>query len=195
MGLEVLASILLVWILTIPQESKITLRYAVGMEMLTIYKGTVIEIENNLDKTWIISDSLSALQTISSVKVHNIDRITAPVKNLISENSVHRHVSFLWVPGHSGIRQNEIADKLVEFQTLYECRVDIFEFLPMFRCRTLSEFQSDWKQQLNFKGSSYRLVQLDFVFKPCITNRRHITILYFENRKWNLSGTPLQDRN
>ena len=64
--------------------------------------------------TLIISDSMSALQSINSIKPLHVELVNCIRRNLyeseISTNPNYK-VKFTWVPSHVGIKGNEMADK------------------------------------------------------------------------------------
>ena len=66
--------------------------------------------QSNSTHSLIISDSLSALQSISSRKITH--PILVEIHSLLSElASLWKTVAFMWVPSHVGIRGNALVDK------------------------------------------------------------------------------------
>lgn len=86
------------------------------IEMLAIYKGLEMGIENNLEKIVTITGSASALWKIASRRIQNIDYITTSIRKLANEYNWYNHVAFLWIPGHKGVQENKIADKLARIK-------------------------------------------------------------------------------
>lgn len=67
--------------------------------------------KSRIKKSLICSDSLSALMSICAIEPKKHPFIV-DIHTLLREiQSIGGHVRFLWVPGHSGITGNELADK------------------------------------------------------------------------------------
>lgn len=82
-------------------------------ELLAIKMG-LERIERYHNKTCILySDSMSSLQAIQSAKVED-ERIGVIYETLQRLSTQNTKISFCWIPGHAGIRGNEIVDKVAK---------------------------------------------------------------------------------
>lgn len=97
-----------------------------------------------------------------------------------------------------------MADKLAGagrvLRIPYECTIDKYEFLPIFKHKIISEFQLEWKHLLNFKGSCYRRVQTDFTCNPLYLkfsyqNRRYITSIIRMRTDQNISKIGIRENH
>ena len=92
-------------------------------ELWAILEVIRIIQNENMRKAIICSDSASSLQAISSR-----NPITNPIIYQIIgtlQQLSHCDIRFLWVPGHTGIRGNEAADKLAKDSLQYPPRNDL----------------------------------------------------------------------
>ena len=88
----------------------------------------------------IVSDSLSALQTIVSNSTKNVKLSNRIRKLVYSYEKQNRCVNFIWAPSHCGIKGNDKADELAK-QGCQKERVD-YEFpLSLERLKTKIEKQ------------------------------------------------------
>ena len=84
--------------------------------------------QSNSTHSLIISDSLSALQSISSRKITH--PILEEIHNLLSELAfLWETVVFMWVPSHVGIHGNTLVDKAAKDSLKH----DIFTFASSIR--------------------------------------------------------------
>ena len=82
-------------------------------EMLAIEIGLKILRKYNNKRCVVYSDSLSALQAIRSANVDD-KRIGVIYETLDKLRSQEVKVEFCWIPGHSDIKGNEIADSIAK---------------------------------------------------------------------------------
>ena len=58
----------------------------------------------------IFSDSLSTLQALGKLKTDNL--LLIQIQEILHKiNADQKEIVFMWVPGHVGIRANEVADR------------------------------------------------------------------------------------
>jgi len=77
---------------------------------LQFSKGIQLVIDSNITNATILTDSLSAINNIKNA--HNINDINIQVQNLIQHGKEKGNPAQLcWIPGHSSIIENEMADK------------------------------------------------------------------------------------
>ena len=104
----------------------------------------------------IISDSLSALQAISTRKISH--PFLADIHDLHSELILDgKDIVFLWVPSHMGIRGNTVVDKAAKDALNFNIPSRPFQFVPFAdlnrkvktHCHKL--WQDDWTRQVDNK--------------------------------------------
>lgn len=89
------------------------IKSAILPEYSTIYSAELIAIYESLKhvhlrrgKFAICSDSLSSLKSITNI--NNVTHYITEIRNLLIAR--HPNIKLIWVPGHCGIKGNELAD-------------------------------------------------------------------------------------
>ena len=129
----------------------------------------------------IVSDSLSALQAISTRKISH--PFLAEIHDLHSDLVFDgKEIVFLWVPSHVGIQGNEIVDRAAKEALELEVQAQPLQFIPfrdLFRkskshCHQL--WQVAWSQEVNNKLFK-TLPDLSDPPPRCGSNRKEETVL------------------
>jgi ribonuclease HI len=69
----------------------------------------------------ILSDSLSSLQSLTSLPLHPLNNISQTILDIHEQLALNNyHIIFTWVPSHVQITGNETADKLAKQATLFQ---------------------------------------------------------------------------
>ena len=87
-------------------------------ELVAIREGLRFIRDNNIQNAIILSDSLSALQSLETGKSISRPNLLIEILMILSDISRQQtNVLFAWVPSHVGIQGNEIVDKLAKLAT------------------------------------------------------------------------------
>ena len=128
--------------------------------------------QKNIPKLLILSDSLSSLQSLlanpfrspPSVLSLQIKQLTLDLERSGSD------VVLAWIPGHSGIIGNEIADAKARFAAVSgdPCYSQNFidDLLPLARVRVVSDWQRVWEISSRITGAGYFRIQPAIPSKP-----------------------------
>ncbi|KYQ59915.1 hypothetical protein ALC60_01010 [Trachymyrmex zeteki] len=136
-------------------------------EAWAIYNALLFALHNDLSRIVIVSDSKSVLDSLAGFRNRTNNYIISYIRVLIEEAKFRNtQVSFIWVPSHCGIQDNEIADQLAKkaigegaesnFMTPYS---DLFS-IP--RMRLSKAFDSYIERTSRITGEYY--------FKNCYTH-------------------------
>ena len=108
-----------------------------------------------------VSDSLSALQSISSPPCHVKSFLALPIISLTKSLSPIQ-IDFLWIPGHAGIINNEIVDhraKLARSSTTSSKLLPMSELFSLIRHSTKDDWTLHYQTSFNNPNAQYLLVQ------------------------------------
>ena len=102
------------------------------------------QIQNNLDKSVILTDSLSSLQTLSMGRASSRQYLVNECRSQIGEIQQKEHIiKLVWIPSHIGIIGNGCADRSAK----EACRNGI----PLTHTHTLQEVISIIRTKIRTK--------------------------------------------
>lgn len=120
-------------------------------------------------------------------------------ESIIEFNNENRELLLTWIPEHSNINGNEMADKLANIgrslNIAENIKVEKSDILAIVKNKTKNKFKNEWKREDN-KGKWYTNIQENFSFKPWYIkfpyiNRRHITSIIRRRTGHCLTGEHL----
>ena len=109
----------------------------------------------------LISDSLSALQSISTIPSRVNPSLALSIIHLI-KSMFTIQIDFLWVPGHAGIINNEIADEIAKSARSSPVSLKLLpmsEVFSLIRTSTRDDWSLNYSRSFNNQNSHYLLVQ------------------------------------
>ena len=130
--------------------------------MKWVYKLSNTNILSNLEKIiWIFSDSINAINEIQNLTNHIFARqIRKLAKRLFESNY---QVILQWIPSHSKITENEIANKTAKTghnRILVESSVITFDYVKdQINQNMLTTWTNQW-QQCKSKGKYYEKCEM-----------------------------------
>ena len=142
-------------------------------EALAIWEALSYVESHKLDKTVILSDSLSCLQDILKVpfRSNNNFFITLKIRELLfSCKSQNIELVLAWIPGHSGIRGNETVDLCAKeaVHTGWDKHSNSFarDLRILARLQMINRWNEIWGNSRNQKGKHYGNIQPSIPAKP-----------------------------
>ena len=150
-----------------------------------------IELSNK-KRFLVCSDSLSCLQALSNLKTDHPILIKI-LSKLNSLSNRHFDIHFCWVPGHVGLRGNELADRAAKLALRNEvepCAIPHTDLRPSIHTHIKAIWQQDWDaEQRNklhsitptvdgFKHPFFKKRRDDIVFNRCRIGHSRLTHVY-----------------
>lgn len=175
-------------------------------EIVAIQDAAKVAIQKRLKKVIIFSDSLSAIQKINSNLHHaTADYWTLRTKRLIFSSSENGFdIRLAWIPGHSGIPENDEVDTLANvgrsLNIPKQMTLDSIEVFNNIKQEILTHFKNSWRISIRNKKHKYFNVQSEYAGKKWFSkfpykNRRHITTLIRMRTGHCLTGENLYKIN
>lgn len=128
----------------------------------------------------IFSDSLSALQSLQSLKTGiRTNSYILEIKkkyNIFLKENTNSFIKFYWIPSHIGIRGNEDADRLAKDATSSATsditQIPFTDFYEQFRKNMKIQTNNSIKDQGLFKGKTYFLQMFNDSDKSWFANKK-----------------------
>ena len=131
-------------------------------EQTAIYQALLFTHQNFTSGHFlVISDSMSALLSISTLTSHSKNSLALLIISLLI-SSPHIKFDFLWVPSHSDITNNEIVDKIAksaQFSLSSFKLLPSTELLSTIRKSTSDDWSSQFRSSFTNSNSQYLLIQ------------------------------------
>ncbi|RVE49151.1 hypothetical protein evm_006158 [Chilo suppressalis] len=135
---------------------------------------------HNLNKTLILSDSLSCLQAISTNPFRNKSRY--PIILKIREALFRCKIKGIelivgWIPGHSGIQGNESVDSCarnaISTGSRAYSQLAYHDLLPVTRSHLIQSWERNWENTKNSAGKHYFDIQPTIPIKPWYSKQKN----------------------
>ena len=136
--------------------------YAILQAIKWAYKLTIANILFNLEKRiWIFSDSINAINEIQNMTNHTYAKQIRKFSKCLFGNNYQ--VVLQWIPSHSKIVENEIADKAAKAghsRILVESSIITFDYVKgQINRNMLATWANQW-QQCKSKGKYYEKFEM-----------------------------------
>jgi len=149
-------------------------------ECYGIYKALEYILIFKLTNSVVFSDSKSALSALSRFPFKKNCECTSIIvmarQKLLDCVESGYSVSFVWIPSHSNIVGNEIADRLANEATgsgdLYPFKNYTQDLVAISRVHLIESWREDWKNSTQIKGKYYHSVQPDVLTRPWFSKVR-----------------------
>ncbi|VEN56637.1 unnamed protein product [Callosobruchus maculatus] len=157
-------------------------------EMTAIKKALEFISLKNILNPIIFLDSKSSVLKLSKLGIHSdTDYASLEIKNIIIElQNSQINTKLSWIPGHSKIPGNEVADRLAKIgaglNAPMRMYIPLADILTNVKHDIKKQFIQAWKHSSRMKGKWYFSIQPSFPNKPWYTDmpymdRRHITTI------------------
>lgn len=131
-------------------------------------------ITQSIDNNFVVlSDSKSALLSLGNILNNNINNV---LKEIIKYHYMalkeNKNITFLWIKGHVGIRDNETVDKMAKLAVntgqLLETKVPYTDYYKIIKFDQLESWQSQYQE--NSAGKFYKIIFPIISRKPWFAN-------------------------
>jgi ribonuclease HI len=158
-------------------------------ECIALKEALSFAFYSNFKEFIILSDSLSAIQSISggSISKPSSYLLSTILKQLHNVRSQGKIVHIAWIPSHKGIAGNEMADEAAkrairEGATPSDLCPDMGDIFLDIRDETFKTWRVTWNEISTHKGRHYRSIQDSIPSKPWFFSMRkfskkHISII------------------
>ncbi|GBM46239.1 RNA-directed DNA polymerase from mobile element jockey [Araneus ventricosus] len=145
-------------------------------EIYAIYLALVEIADRNYKKTILYSDSKSAIEALRSVSPLSHPIVLKCVEFYLYLTGKGLNIMFCWIPGHSGIIGNEMADKAARRPaTVVDNFVPLCDALQAVKNQLTKKWQRTWDEQ-----NQNKLHDIQPMVKPlknCALNRKQSVVL------------------
>ena len=158
-------------------HKRIKLNYGISImtaEMVAIIMALNQILEIDTPYAVICTDSLSALQALRSNKKGSRPELVHEIRTLIHQTQLCGNlVQLCWIPSHTGIVGNEIADELAK-ESCQKIETDITVPISLSELKALihKEIRVDWQQHWKCLARNAPAKYPMFQIQPILTNIR-----------------------
>lgn len=137
-------------------------------EMIAIQEAITYIIRKRKKKAIILTDSKSAIEKLNQNFINpEAETITLKTKTILIAAAQHNFdIRLAWIPGHSDIPGNEMADKLANIGRILNVPKDVQlnknHITTIIKKQITQEHHEAWKESLKIKGRWYALIQNSF---------------------------------
>ncbi|GBN39938.1 hypothetical protein AVEN_21772-1 [Araneus ventricosus] len=145
-------------------------------EIYAIYSASVKIADGDYEKIIIYSDSKIAIEALRSVSPLSHPIVLKCVEFYLYLTGKGLNILFCWIPGHSGIIGNEMADKAARRPaTVVDNSVPLCDALQAVKNQLTKKWQRNWDEQ-----NENKLHEIQPMVKPlknCALNRKQSVVL------------------
>lgn len=136
----------------------------------------------------ILSDAQNVIRAIyGSTLEYKINYIICNIKELLYNMNKSKAVEIKWVPSHSGIQGNELADKAANSHWNEDhsdiLKIPYTDFYVLLKEKEKLRWEGHWKEKIKTTGKWYASIQQNLPARPWYNNikeytdRKYVTIL------------------
>lgn len=142
-------------------------------ELIAIKKAIEFAIELNLQKIAVLSDSKSGILALK--KHHSDNYLIHDIIKTINNSSIEI-VELHYIPGHSGITYNDLADEAAknahESGIFIEAKYPLGDAINMIENDLMTKWNEDYKNRIQEKGKDYGRIFSDVRKRPWFSNKQ-----------------------